>query len=288
MRSLPNPQARGGPLPRTVTVPHLYCLFPTQVASRLQELYKQYGYFVYRSSFFIVDRPEQSKAVFDRLRAGGQYPQVRGEGAGASVEGSTVHGLRAEQGAVLFRLHEGGRYSQLRGGGRGLALWGLGIRVPGASSTSHVMEGVSNGGRGCAAALMVICIPKVPHPVSGFRAHCYYMMRACVHGWSWQACPPPHCTQDVGGVPVLSVRDLGVGLDSGQPDGRATLPWREGDMMLTLRLEGGASLTLRASGGPTSTAAEGEQTWGRGARGISLVLTLTPPLSGCRAPAGAE
>ena len=50
-------------------------------------------------------------------------------------------------------------------------------------------------------------------------------------------------------MPVLSVRDLGVGLDSGRPDGRATLPWREGDMMLTFRLEGGASLTLRASGG---------------------------------------
>ena len=47
---------------------------------------------------------------------------------------------------------------------------------------------------------------------------------------------------------VLSIRDLGVGLDTAQPDGKATLPWRDGDMMVTFRLEGGASITLRASG----------------------------------------
>ena len=54
--------------------------------------------------------------------------------------------------------------------------------------------------------------------------------------------------QDVGGMKVLSIRDLGVGLDTAQPDGKATLPWRDGDMMVTFRLEGGASITLRASG----------------------------------------
>ena len=46
-----------------------------------------------------------------------------------------------------------------------------------------------------------------------------------------------------------SVRDFGVGKDTAEPDGQVKLPWREGDMMLTLRMEGGASLTLRASGG---------------------------------------
>ncbi len=47
---------------------------------------------------------------------------------------------------------------------------------------------------------------------------------------------------------MTSVRDLGVGVDTERPDGRASLPWREGDMMITLRLQGGACVTLRASG----------------------------------------
>ncbi len=45
-----------------------------------------------------------------------------------------------------------------------------------------------------------------------------------------------------------SVRDLGEGTDTSEPDGRVKLPWRAGDMMVTLRLSGGATLTLRASG----------------------------------------
>lgn len=52
----------------------------------------------------------------------------------------------------------------------------------------------------------------------------------------------------VAGVPVESVRDLGTGLDTSQPDGKATLPWQAGDMMITYCLKGGATLTLRASG----------------------------------------
>ena len=39
-----------------------------------------------------------------------------------------------------------------------------------------------------------------------------------------------------------------MGRDTAEPDGRVVLPWREGDMMLTLRMAGGATLTLRASG----------------------------------------
>ena len=45
-----------------------------QVAERLQELYKAYGFFIYRASYFTVDKPEKSKAVFERLR--GAYPKV--------------------------------------------------------------------------------------------------------------------------------------------------------------------------------------------------------------------
>lgn len=44
------------------------------------------------------------------------------------------------------------------------------------------------------------------------------------------------------------MRDLGSGVDTAEADGKARLPWRKGDMMLTLRLQGGATLTLRASG----------------------------------------
>jgi len=54
--------------------------------------------------------------------------------------------------------------------------------------------------------------------------------------------------QSIGGVRVTSVRDLGMGLDTSRPDQKATLPWRQGDMMITYNLEGGGTLTLRASG----------------------------------------
>jgi phosphomannomutase len=50
------------------------------------------------------------------------------------------------------------------------------------------------------------------------------------------------------GFKVQSVRDLGVGLDTSQADGKALLPWVPGDLNITLTLEGGAELTLRASG----------------------------------------
>ena len=56
-----------------------WLLHALQVSQQLQELYKQYGYFVYRASYFIADRPEKSRGVFDRLCAGGNYPKVRQE-----------------------------------------------------------------------------------------------------------------------------------------------------------------------------------------------------------------
>eukprot|EP00798_Chlamydomonas_sp_ICE-L_P020798 gene20797-27631_t len=54
--------------------------------------------------------------------------------------------------------------------------------------------------------------------------------------------------KDLGGLPILSIRDMGTGLDSGEPSGKTSMPWREGDMMITFRLAHGAILTLRASG----------------------------------------
>jgi hypothetical protein len=36
----------------------------------------RYGYASYRSGYFVADRPELNRAVFDRLRAGGTYHQV--------------------------------------------------------------------------------------------------------------------------------------------------------------------------------------------------------------------
>jgi phosphomannomutase len=47
---------------------------------------------------------------------------------------------------------------------------------------------------------------------------------------------------------VLSVRDLGSGLDTAQSDHRALLPWKPGDNFISFALEGNAVLTLRASG----------------------------------------
>lgn len=51
----------------------------------------------------------------------------------------------------------------------------------------------------------------------------------------------------IGGCPVRAVRDLGTGVDTSQPDGRAVLPWQAGDLMITYHLRD-AVLTLRASG----------------------------------------
>jgi len=60
-----------------------------------------------------------------------------------------------------------------------------------------------------------------------------------------------HYPTSLAGVPVAWVRDLGTGLDTREPDRRARLPWRAGDLMITLGLATGGSsgtLTLRASG----------------------------------------
>lgn len=46
----------------------------TTVAQHLQALYQRYGHFVYRSGYFIADKPQYAQAVFDRLRHAGQYP----------------------------------------------------------------------------------------------------------------------------------------------------------------------------------------------------------------------
>lgn len=50
------------------------------------------------------------------------------------------------------------------------------------------------------------------------------------------------------GLKVESVRDLGTGLDTSQPDRKAQLPWKRGDKFISFALEGGAVVTLRASG----------------------------------------
>eukprot|EP00899_Mesostigma_viride_P000653 jgi/Mesvir1/10589/Mv21802-RA.1 len=47
---------------------------------------------------------------------------------------------------------------------------------------------------------------------------------------------------------VVSVRDLGTGVDTGQSDGKATLQWSSTNMMVTFRLRSNAVVTIRASG----------------------------------------
>jgi len=56
---------------------------------------------------------------------------------------------------------------------------------------------------------------------------------------------------DIGGLPVVSVRDLGTGLDTSKPNGRTDMHWKEGDPMITFTLggaDGSGTLTIRASG----------------------------------------
>lgn len=53
--------------------------------------------------------------------------------------------------------------------------------------------------------------------------------------------------QEVGGIQVTGVRDLGTGVDTTQPDQQPTLPWTAGDLMVTFYLAQGGTLTLRAS-----------------------------------------
>ena len=58
-----------------------------------------------------------------------------------------------------------------------------------------------------------------------------------------------HPPRSIGGLEVAAVRDLGTGVDTAQPDGKAVLPWQPGDLMISYTLrEEGAWLTLRASG----------------------------------------
>jgi len=54
--------------------------------------------------------------------------------------------------------------------------------------------------------------------------------------------------KSLAGYKVVAVRDLGAGLDTSQPDGKAVLPWTPGDLNITLSLDNGGTLTLRASG----------------------------------------
>jgi Phosphoglucomutase/phosphomannomutase, C-terminal domain len=55
-------------------------------------------------------------------------------------------------------------------------------------------------------------------------------------------------SQSIGGVAVVDVLDLGMGLDTRQPDKRPALPWSPGDLMTTFSLADGSFVTLRASG----------------------------------------
>lgn len=67
----------------------------TSLGQHLQDLYKKYGYFTYRANYFIADQPHKSRAVFDRLRNGGNYPKVRrnitSQGLSASLSGFGHH-----------------------------------------------------------------------------------------------------------------------------------------------------------------------------------------------------
>lgn len=52
----------------------------------------------------------------------------------------------------------------------------------------------------------------------------------------------------IAGVRVASVRDLGVGIDTARPDGKAVLPSSAASPMITFRMENGVVLTIRGSG----------------------------------------
>ena len=52
----------------------------------------------------------------------------------------------------------------------------------------------------------------------------------------------------IGGVRVVSVRDLTIGLDTSKPDKKATLPSSKASPMITYYFENGVSLTIRGSG----------------------------------------
>lgn len=85
---------------------------------------------------------------------------------------------------------------------------------------------------------------------------CFYLL--CLSGcvpccWSVRSERHLHVSsfihhQHCAGLKVESVRDLGTGLDTSQPDGKATLPWTKGDKFISFALSGSSSLTLRASG----------------------------------------
>lgn len=58
----------------------------------------------------------------------------------------------------------------------------------------------------------------------------------------------PSYPEAISGYRVLSVRDMGLGIDTSQPTGRPALPHSPADMMITFAMESDATLTFRASG----------------------------------------
>jgi phosphomannomutase len=48
----------------------------SSVSAHLASLQQRYGVFVGRQSYFTAQQPSQSAAVFEAMRAGGNYPKV--------------------------------------------------------------------------------------------------------------------------------------------------------------------------------------------------------------------
>ncbi|KAI9592253.1 hypothetical protein BDF19DRAFT_484580 [Syncephalis fuscata] len=57
-----------------------------------------------------------------------------------------------------------------------------------------------------------------------------------------------HYPKTIANAKVAYIRDLTIGYDSSQPDGRPTLPVSSSAQMITFQLENGCSITLRTSG----------------------------------------
>jgi hypothetical protein len=128
----------------------------TTVAQHLQALYQRYGHFVYRSGYFIADKPQYAQAVFDRLRHAGQYP-------------TSVGGLKV---VAVRDLGTGLDTSQP--GGKALLPWTPGEHAPAACTplpAGAMRKGISILGLQSVAALLCLtCVAQWPG-AAGRRLH---------------------------------------------------------------------------------------------------------------------
>lgn len=217
------------------------------VRQHLAALSARYGARAYRSGYFIADPPSKAAGLFEDLRAGGKYPEVRrGAGVGVGVAWGRVRALSSA--ATPHTRAAAAPYPTPQSVG-GVRVTGARAAAPRACGPLFVMFPP------CAAPAWTYSSstdpaftpPRLLSPPQACAAWGLASTRPCPTA---SPHPPPHTHTNTRTHirPWPGVRDMGIGLDTTTPDRKPGLPWAPGDLMLTLYLENGGFLVLRGSG----------------------------------------